>query len=190
MPEASPAEPTEAPRSGSLREALHAARIEAAERTALVIDLRDAEVARLELLNETLDPVFRDIPSDIDLFDRGISKGETPRLWIDAVAHVVMGHDKRLYRFVQDTRHGRKVLAESLQIPDLTEAVTRYVAGRLIERERMFAGDSETVVPPKPEPALSPRRRFRWGRLLAAFLLGAVAGAFALFMMVVLIIMR
>ncbi len=153
--------------------------------------LRDAEVARLELLNETLDPVFRDIPSGIDLFDRGISKGETPRLWIDAVAHVVMGSDKRLYRFVQDTRYGRKVLAESLQISDLTDAITRYVAGRLIERERMLAGDTTVapLSPAAPVPAAS-MRGSRRGRLLAAFVLGAVAGVSALVMMVALIIMR
>jgi len=33
-------------------------------------------------------------------------------LWIDAIAHVVMGRDKRHYRFMHDTRYGRKVLAE------------------------------------------------------------------------------
>ena len=33
-----------------LKAAMHAARIEAAERTSVVVDLRDAEVARLELL--------------------------------------------------------------------------------------------------------------------------------------------
>jgi hypothetical protein len=35
-----------------LREALWQARIEAADRTGVVVDLRDAEVARLEILNE------------------------------------------------------------------------------------------------------------------------------------------
>ena len=95
-----------------LREALWQARIEAADRTGVVIDLRDAEVARLEILNEALDPLFAQVPDQIDLFDRGLSKGDTPRLWIDIVAHVLMGRDKRLYRFVQDTRHGRIVLAE------------------------------------------------------------------------------
>src|SRR5262245_57193729 len=96
-----------------LREALRKARIESAERTGVVVDLHDAEVARLELLNEALDPVFAEVPSDVDLFDRGISRGETPRLWLDAIAHVAMGRDKRVYRLVQDTRYGRKVLAES-----------------------------------------------------------------------------
>src|SRR4051812_37431510 len=73
-----------------LRDALRQARIEAADRTGVVVDLRDAEVARLEILNEALDPLFEQIPERIDLFDRGISQGENPRLWIDVVAHVAM----------------------------------------------------------------------------------------------------
>jgi len=74
------------------------ARIEAAERTGVVVDLRDAEVARRELINEELDPVFAEIPDRVDLFDRGLSRGDTPRLWIDAIAHVEMARDKRIYR--------------------------------------------------------------------------------------------
>src|SRR5687767_13467954 len=88
---------------GALKEAVRQTRIEVAERSAVVVDLRDAELARLELLNEALDPLFKDVPPDVDLLDRGISRGDVPRLWIDAIAHVVMGRDKRRYRFVQDT---------------------------------------------------------------------------------------
>ena len=47
-----------------------------------------------------------------------------------------MGRDKRLYRFLQDTRYGRKVLAESVNIPEIAEAVTAYIALRLVKRER------------------------------------------------------
>ena len=92
-----------------LRDALRQARIEAADRTGVVVDLRDAEVARLEILSDALDPLFSEIPDSVDLFDRGISRGDPPRLWVDVVAHIVMGRDKRTYRFVQDTRHGRIV---------------------------------------------------------------------------------
>src|SRR3984885_12228357 len=102
---------SEAASSSPLRQAMHQARVEAAERTSVVVDLRDAEAARLELLNEALDPLFGEMPAEVDLFDRGISHGETPRLWIDAVAHVAMGRDKRAYRFLHDSRLGRQVLA-------------------------------------------------------------------------------
>ena len=110
-----------------------------------MVDLRDAEVARLELLNEALDPLFAEIPPEIELFDRGLSRGETPRLWIDAVAHVAMGRDKRIYRLLQDTRVGRRVLAESHEIPEIVKAVTDYVARRLVERERALEEDPDFI---------------------------------------------
>ena len=150
-----------------LREALREARIEAATRTGVVVDLRDAEMARLELLHDELDPVFAEILSDIELFDRGISRGDTPRLWIDAVAHVEMGRDKRIYRFVQDSRFGRIVLAESQASRDIAEAVTKYVARRMIDRERMLAGEELS-----PVRFMVPQR----GRIVLAFLGGIACG--------------
>src|SRR5690242_4416648 len=122
-----------------LRDALRQARIESAERTGVIVDMRDAEVARLEILSEALDPLFKEIPDNMELFDRGLARGDTPRLWIDAVAHVDMGRDKRTYRFVQDTRYGRKILAESAETQEIVDGVTRYVARRIIERERALA---------------------------------------------------
>src|SRR4029079_15945341 len=89
-----------------LKEALRKARLEQAERSTVVVDLPDAEVARLELLNEALNPLFEEIPSEVDLFDRVISRGETPRLWIDSVAHIDMGRAKRVYRLVTDSHYG------------------------------------------------------------------------------------
>ncbi len=125
----------------ALKDAVREARIEAAERSAVIVDLRDAEAARLELLNEALDPLFKDIPKEVELFDRGVSKGDVPRLWVDVIAHVEMGRDKRQYRFVQDTRYGRAVLAESYEASEMVQEVTRYVARRLVERERALADD-------------------------------------------------
>jgi len=160
--------------NGPLRDALRDARIEAAERTGVVVDLRDAEIARLELVNEELAPVFAEIPADVDLFDRGISRGDVPRLWIDGIAHIEMGRDKRVYRFVQDSRFGRQVLAESLASRDMVEAVTRYVARRLIDRERMLAGEQYSP--------FAGRRAARGTRLVLVFLLGAAAGLAGLFL--------
>ena len=71
-----------------LKEAMHLARVEAAERTSVVVDLRDAEVARLELLNEALDPLFAEIAPEVELFDRGLSRGDTPRSNKIGRAHV------------------------------------------------------------------------------------------------------
>src|SRR5216110_4066545 len=153
-----------------LRDALRQARIEAADRTGVVVDLRDAEVARLEILNEALDPLFAQIPEQVDLFDRGISQGDSPRLWIDVVAHVVMGRDKRIYRFVQDTRFGRIVIAESHDVPVIVDAVTGYVARRMIEREHAMVA---TPVPEAPKAEAKPRRRRGFGMFVLGFILGA-----------------
>jgi hypothetical protein len=152
------AEPEKPEVPNALKDAVREARIEAAERSAVVVDLRDAELARLELLNEALDPLFADIPAGVELFDRGISRGDVPRLWIDMIAHVEMGRDKRQYRFVQDTRYGRAVLGESHDIPDIVHNVTRYVACRL---QKVIAQE---------------RRRSRW-RALRTFVFGIVVGA-------------
>src|SRR5437868_9080415 len=134
-----------------LRDALRQARIEAADRTGVVVDLRDAEVARLEILNEALDPLFEEIPNHIDIFDRGISRGDQPRLWIDVVAHVVMGRDKRTYRLVQDTRYGRIVLSESLEVPATVEAITDYAARRIVEREQAIAAPPPAILAPQQQ---------------------------------------
>ena len=166
---------TSEPRPERLKDALRKARVDQAERNAVVVDLHDAEVARLELLDEALDSLFEEIPKEVDLFDRGISRGETPRLWIDSIAHVAMGRDKRMYRFLQDTRYGRKVLAESVHIPEIVQAVTKYLAQRLVERERALA-DMGTQIGDFRREAKSERRRRR-RRALAIFLLGLLAGA-------------
>ena len=150
-----------------LREALRAARIEAAERTGVVVEMRDAELARLEILDDELDPVFAEIPSHIELFDRAISHGEVPRLWIDAVAHVEMGRDKRMYRFVQDSRFGRKVLAELILSAEIARAITKYIARRMIEREHMLAG---------AEPAAAGTSTAHGTGLMSAFIAGLLCG--------------
>jgi hypothetical protein len=160
--------PAPAPR---LKEAMRQARVEIAERTAVVVDLRNAEIARLELLNEALDPVFAEIPPDVELFDRGLVSGDPPRLWIDMIAHVVMGRDKRIYRFLQDTRYGRRVLAESGdgrdgggrdQIRGAAAGRARAPAGRRLGADR--AGRAHRRGAPPPPLARVPGLRCRTAR--------------------------
>ena len=138
---------------------------------------------RLELLAQELEEVFREAGKDDPQFDFALSSGLQPRLWIDATAHVAMGRDRRVYRFVRDTRLGRVVLAESTDMQPVVDQVTRYVAERIIERKRMMEG-GEVVsahahgapADASPEPA-SPVGGFFGG--LTLVLLGAVAGAVA-----------
>jgi hypothetical protein len=160
-----------------LRDALHKARIEAADRSGVVVDLRDAELARLEILNEALNPLFGEIPVQVDLFDRGISQGDTPRLWIDSVAHIAMGRDKRIYRFVQDTRFGRTLLAESHDVPVMVDAITDYIARRMIEREQALVTPVPATAAPTPQPVVVKKS----GHGVWTFVLGFCAGLVALF---------
>jgi len=171
----------EAPKAPNvLKDAVREARIEAAERSGVVVDLRDAELARLELLDEALEPVFKEIPEGVELFDRGVSRGDVPRLWIDVIAHIEMGRDKRQYRFVQDTRYGRAVLAETYEVPEMAQAVTRYVARRLVERERALADDAAPGQIVAQKILQIERNRRRW-RAFRTFLYGMILGIAALF---------
>src|ERR1700730_18195749 len=131
-----------------LRQAVRVARIEAAERSAMVVDLRDAGAARLEVVNEASEPAFRDSPPEhADVFDRGVSGGQNPRLWIDMVTHVAMARDRRTYRLLNDTLYGRPVLTESAEVQVIADAVTQYVARRLVAREQVLAPVEARVRP-------------------------------------------
>ncbi|ESX93933.1 MULTISPECIES: hypothetical protein [unclassified Mesorhizobium] len=152
-----------------------------ADRDDVVVDMREAHRMRLDLLAAELAPVFADVPADMDNFDFVVSSGLQPRLWIDAVSHVAMGRDRRTYRFLRDTRIGRVVLAESTDMKPVADQVTRYVAERIVERQRMMEGGVEPAVAdlkraavPEAEPPLQaavPRRG--WSTFLSG--LGLVA---------------
>ena len=147
-------------RLSGLSAALRTARIEEAERSQVVGDLRDAEMARLDLLREMMEPVLAQIPPEVDLFDTGMVPGEHPRLFVDMIAFVEMARDRRTYRFLQDRRDGRVLLAESDSVGVMLNALTAYIARRLIEREKMLAGlasgpstgiaAQDEVAPPPP----------------------------------------
>jgi hypothetical protein len=126
----------------SIREVKNAS----ADRDDVVVELREAARQRLEILADELAPIFEEVPSDEPYFDFAISSGLQPRLWIDAVAHVSMGRDRRTYRFVRNTRLGPVVLAESANMKPVADQVMRYIAERIVERERLLEGGVETAI--------------------------------------------
>lgn len=128
-------------RMASLATALRRARIENAEHSEALADLRAAEIVRLEILADALAPVLAQVPADCDIFDVAVSPGERPRLFIDQIGFVEMDRDRRTYRFLQDTRHGRITLRESPDIEEIVDSATNYIAHRLIEREKALAVD-------------------------------------------------
>ncbi|MEA2759793.1 MAG: hypothetical protein QOH65_2406 [Methylobacteriaceae bacterium] len=141
---------------GDLKGALRRARIENAERSDVITELRGAEVARLEILQEQLEPVLAQVPADCDLFDVALVPSEHPRLFIDMLGFIEMGRHRRLYRFLQDTRHGRVTLCETEQLDKMVEAITNYIAQRLIERERALAADAGVRAMPRDEVPAAP----------------------------------
>lgn len=170
-----------------LSDAIRVMKNAAVDRDDVVVELRDAQRMRLELLAADLAPVFADVSSEDEQFDFALSSGLQPRLWIDATAHVTMGRDKRTYRFLKDTRLGRVVLAESHEIRPVADQVTRYVAERIIERQKSLDGD---ILPLRHSAKDGGARiEFRWsaggapwGAALSAiglFFAGSLAGAAA-----------
>lgn len=124
-----------------LADAMERVRSDQASRNDVVVDMKEAAFARLELLAKDLQPVFEDIPKDSEQFEFALTNGEVPRLWIDITTFVRMGRDKREYEFIKDTRLGRKILAKSEDRIRIGKAVTAYVAERVLERERAIEGD-------------------------------------------------
>ncbi|WP_312794957.1 hypothetical protein [Tianweitania sp.] len=112
-----------------------------ADRADVVVELREAERMRLELMVQELQPVLNEVDASDPRFDFVISSGLQPRFWIDAASHVAMGRDRRTYRFVRDTRLGRAVLAESSDLKPVAEQVARYIAERIVERQRLLDGE-------------------------------------------------
>ena len=125
----------------SLRDTIRKVRTAEAERSDVVVELRDAERARLEILAEELRSVFNEVPADDEQFIFSVASGTPPRLWIDMTSFVVMGRDRRSYRFLKDTRLGRTVILETAKLDDMADTITHYVAERIIERERAMEGD-------------------------------------------------
>lgn len=179
----------------NLKAAVRRARIEESERSDVAHELRAAEVSRLDILRERLEPVFSQVPKEADLFDHGLVAGERPRLYVDMVAFIEMSRDRRTYRFLLDTRFGRKLLSESEDPGVIAEAATAYLGRRLIERERALAsaleedlglarGKLELETPMrelKSIPVVTEREAKRRWNSTSAFLIGLVIGLIGFF---------
>lgn len=144
----------DAPQVRRLSDAIREVKNALADRDDVVVEMREASRTRLEILAAELEDVIAEAPAEHPGFDFAISSGESPRFWIDAVAHVDLGRDRRIYRFLRDTRNGRVLLAESHDPKIVAEAVTRYVAERIVERQRDLDG-AAPMVAPDPHLALA-----------------------------------
>lgn len=121
-----------------LKTAIRQAKTAQADRLDSISDIRETDIVRLELLLQDLQPVFDAVPAADEQWDFCLSKGMQPRLWLDASAFIMIARNRRSYRFVRDTRLGRIVLSENKDIKVISDAVTRYIASRILERERLM----------------------------------------------------
>ncbi len=112
-----------------------------ADRDDVVVELMQSQQTRLEMLARDLQSVFSEVPNDNDQFEFALSKGDTPRLWVDMTTHVRMGRDTREYEFVKDTKMGRKILASTSDKNKIGQVITDYVADKILERERAIEGE-------------------------------------------------
>lgn len=169
----------------SLRDAIRKVQMGEVERSDVVIELQDTEKARLELLAEEMQDVFREIPEDDDQFTLQISSGPTPRFWIDVTGHVVVGGDRKTYRFLKDTRLGRVVILETAEVDDMADCLTEYIAERILEREKSLEGDwlNARLRQGGSQENRKHRRQGEgsaWLSFLGMFFVGLLAGVFGL----------
>jgi hypothetical protein len=167
-------------------------RIAESERADAYADLHEGDRARLMLLAEELSGVFAELPDDDAYFICEVAGSTPPRLWIDPTTHVVMARDRRSYRFLKDTRLGRLTLHESADLDAAADAVTDYIAERVVEREQALESDAlveklraaaleRRETPSDAAPDDRPVGRssaFVWA--LIVFLMGFAAGALGL----------
>ncbi len=124
----------------ALATAMNEARAALAGREEAAEEARESGFARLQALRGKLAPLYAAIPRDVELFDLGFVTPEKPRLFVDIIAYV---EPQRAgapgYRFVQESRSGRSLLLETEDEAALIGEITRYVAQRLVMRERALA---------------------------------------------------
>lgn len=121
-----------------LQEAIREVRVASAERAESAADIAELNRLKLEMLAEELNETFEESARYHDLFDCAMSSVPTPRLFIDAISHVIMARDQKTYRFVRNTRQGRVILEESAEISVVSDAITHYMAERIVEHQTLL----------------------------------------------------
>ena len=159
-----------------------------ADRDDVVVELKQSQLTRLEMLAQDLQPVFDQVPDENDQFEFALTNGETPRLWLDMTTHVRMGAMPQQYELVKDTRMGRTILAASKDRNQMGQVVTDYIADKMLERDRLLEGEwismggysfnGETVDEETPEKIVV--KQSAW-RSMMWFVLGAIISVGGLF---------
>ena len=166
--------------SRSLRDAIRKARLDEAEQLDRTADLRDGEIARLELLKSELETVFSELPSHDDRFNLTLVPSRPARLWIDLFTYAAIDEGSGAYLFVRNSENGRRTLFSSTNVADMADRITRYMAREIVRRERLEAAlvDSARAGRFDREGTASGSGM---GVVIAAFAIGLLTGAVGLF---------
>ncbi len=148
----------------ALREARRA---EAAHRDALQ-NVSDAKALRLIDLQERLIQTLPDNDNIRRLLELRLEPGEEPRLFIDLVTSVSIDPDAHTFRLVQDRDSRRDTLLETGNAADMCRHILKYVAHRLIARER------------RDLAIAAPQQEWDWPSLILSWLVAATVGALLL----------
>jgi hypothetical protein len=131
---------TRVPGDQGLGGALRQARLAEAAHFEAVLDIRDAQTLRLQVLKDELAPAILANSEAASFIDLALVPGDPPRLWIDLITSIVMAPDPRTFRLVQDGPGGRQTLLETADRSEMIERVKQHIAHRLIAREREKTG--------------------------------------------------
>ena len=169
---------TRVPGDQGLSGALRQARLAEAAHLEAVLEIRDAQTLRLQVLKDELVPVVRGDSEAASFVDLALVPGDPPRLWIDLITSIIMAPDPRTYRLLQDGQSGRRTLLETADRGEMIDRVKQHIAHRLIARER----EKSAVALPQPRLA-----GYSTGALILAWLSGFSIGVVALFLAGILI---
>jgi hypothetical protein len=169
---------TRLPGDQGLNGALRQARLAEAAHFEAVLDIRDAQTLRLQVLKDELAPAILANSEAASFVDLALVPGDPPRLWIDLITSIVMAPDPRTYRLVQDGSGGRQTLLETADRAEMIERVKQHIAHRLIAREREKTG----IAAARPKVIGHSN-----AALILAWLLGFAVGVMALFIAGILI---
>lgn len=125
-------------------EALKKARLAEAAHLDALLNVREARSLRLAALREDLLPYLAGHPMAEGFSDLTLQPGETPRLWIDLISFVVVEPDTRSFRLEQDREGRRELLHETADLDDMSRVLLKYIAHRVIAREKLATSGPAT----------------------------------------------
>lgn len=160
-------------------DALKKARLAEAAHVDALLNVKEARGLRLSALRETLLPHLQGHPLAEGFTELTIQPGEAPRLWIDLISSVVVEPDSRNFRLEQERDGRREVLHETADLDEMSGVVLKYIAHRVIAREKLA---SATTAGPRDSNAA-----YNLGEVIYVWFTGAALGALVLLVMAILL---